>query len=96
MYAALTVFNLGGGMRATAEKLAIEFAPAFKSSKGCQGVTFLGNSETGDYASYSTWQTEEDLRSHLEHAEPKLEEALQSIGKSPPTTYVFEVFEPQA
>lgn len=55
MYASLLMFNLGPGMRSTAEKLVDQFAPVVRTLKGFKSITFLGNDTVGEYASLTIY-----------------------------------------
>lgn len=96
MYAHLVLFTLGPGMRTAAEKMADQFAPAYKAAKGFKRLTFLGDDAAGEYGSLSVWESEEDLAAYLEVAVPQFEAALKGIAKGPPTIRTFEVYEPKA
>ncbi|MDD4876585.1 MAG: hypothetical protein PHQ86_05620 [Dehalococcoidales bacterium] len=95
MYAQLVMFILGPGMRAQADKMADEFAIAHKPLKGFKNAIFIGDDAIGEYGSLTTCETPDDLKSASDILRPKLAEALSGIAKGPPTTRIFEVYEPQ-
>ena len=95
MYASLVMFRLGPGMRSAAEKIADQSAPALKTLKGFRGVTFLGNVTVSQYSSLSLWDSKEDAEAASAAMAPKLEQAVSSIAKEPPTRQIFEVYEPK-
>ena len=96
MYAGYVSFKLGPGMRTMGEKLADQFAPAFKAAKGCTGVTFFADWETGEYQTLSLWQAKEDHDAFVASARPQLEQAVAGIVKEPPFMKLFEVYEPKS
>jgi len=93
MYALLTMFTLGPGMRSTAEKLLEQFAPAIRSMKGFKSATFVGDDATGEYGALSLWETKEDAEASLAATGPELEKALSGIVKGPPKRGVYEVWQ---
>ena len=95
MYVQLVMFPLGNGMRVQAEKMADEFAQAHKPLKGFKNAIFLGDDANGEYGSLTIWETLDDLKSASDILRPKLTEALSGVSKGPPTTRVFEVYEPK-
>ena len=96
MYASLSTFNLGPGMRSAGEKLADQFAPVLKTLKGFKGVTFLADVEAGEYMALMIWESKEDAEAAHALTAPKMQEAAGSILKAPPTRKVLEVYEPKA
>ncbi|MFQ5914063.1 MAG: hypothetical protein ACE5JS_12840 [Nitrospinota bacterium] len=96
MFARLTLFTLGPGTRSTAEKLAGQFDPLFKTQKGFKGITFIGDDAVGEYGGLSLWESKEAAEAAASALNPKLQEALSGIVKGPPTLRLFEVFEPKA
>lgn len=95
MYALLLLFVLGPGMRSTAEKLADQFSPVHKAAKGFKTETFLLDDTTGEYGSLTLWDSKEDIEDFRKAAAPQLQKALSGIAKGPPTTRLFEVYEPK-
>ncbi len=96
MYARLTLFTLGPGMRSTADKIADEMIPKVKARKGFQNVNFLGDDEAGEYGAFVLWETKEDAEAAKEALFPILQNKLTGIAKGPPTHKLFEVIEPKA
>jgi len=94
MYAQLVSFTLEPGMRQTAEKLADQFDPALKSLKGFKSASYLASDSTGEYATFSLWESKEDAEAAAAITGPRLEEALKSIAKSGPTRLMFDVYTP--
>jgi heme-degrading monooxygenase HmoA len=96
MYASLSTFNFGPGMRSTGEKMADQFAPVMKSMKGFKEEIYFADVEGGEYSCLTMWETKEDATAAHEMAAPKVKEAMANILKAPPTWKVFEVYEPNA
>lgn len=95
MYAFMTMFVLGPGMRSTAEKIADQFAPAYGSAKGFKSIMYLGDDSVGEYGSISVWESLEDLNAFRQIGGPRLEKALSGIVKGQPNLRLFEVYEPK-
>ena len=95
MHALLLLFPLGPGMSATAEKLGDQFSPVHKAAKGFKSETFLADDITGEYGSITLWESKEDIEAFSEAAAPRLQEVLSDIAKGPPSTRLFEVYEPK-
>jgi len=94
MYANWVTFNLGPGKREQATEMVKKFRPALEALKGFEGVTFLGNEETGEYGSLITWQTKEDADAAFQVVFPQLQEAVKGRVKEPPRRVLFEVIKP--
>jgi len=95
MYAQLFTFKLGPNMRPTAEQIADQSFPAYKSMKGFKRVTYLGEHESGEYAALSIWESKDDLEAATAILRSKTEEALADIVKEPPIRKVYEIYEPK-
>ena len=96
MYARLVMFTLGPGMRKESDKLADQFASAHKNMKGFKGATFIGDESIGEYGALTIWESKEDAEASSAALRPKLEQALSGIAKGPPTSRLFEVYEPKS
>jgi heme-degrading monooxygenase HmoA len=71
-------------------------APKMSGAKGFEGATYLADDTTGQYGALVLWESKGDAEAFFEIAFPKLQSALEGIVKAPPTTTLFEVFEPKA
>jgi len=94
MYARLVMFTLGQANVCPAEKLADQFASAFKTLKGFKSATFFGDNTVGEYGCLNLWESKEDAEAAGTVLRPKMEQALSGIAKGPPTVRLFEVYEP--
>jgi heme-degrading monooxygenase HmoA len=95
MYALLTTFTLGVGMRSKAEELADRFARLLKNMKGFKNLLCLGDYNVGEYVALSIWQSRDDAEAAASVAGPQLQQALTGIVKGPVTRRCFEVYEPK-
>ena len=95
MYARLIMFTLGPGMRTESEKIADQFAAVHKNMKGFKGATFLGDDSIGEYGALSIWESKDDAEASSASLRPKLEQALSGIAKGPPTSRLFDIYEPK-
>ncbi|MFQ5913092.1 MAG: antibiotic biosynthesis monooxygenase family protein [Nitrospinota bacterium] len=96
MYARLTTFIVGPGMRSRMEKVADELAPIFKAQKGFKSITFVADDAVGEYGGFSLWETKEDAEAAAAAINPKVQEAVDGIVKGQPSIRLFEVYEPKA
>ena len=92
MHAMLATFNLGPGMRETADKLAEYWDPAISSLKGFKRATFIGDAETGEYAALVVLETKEDAEAAMAETEAAFQEQIGSISKEPPKRKIYEVW----
>jgi len=95
LYALLILLPLGSGKRSTAEKLADQFSPVHKAAKGFKTETFLLDDTTGEYGSLTLWESKEDIEAFRKASAPHLQKGLSGIAMGPPTTRLFEVYEPK-
>ena len=96
MYATLLTLTLGQGMHSAGEKMADQLAPALRAMKGFKAVTYFGDDTTGEYGSFTLWETKEDAEAAAAVIHPKLEKAMSSIAKATQTRRFFEVYETRA
>ena len=96
MYASLSTFNIGPGMRAVGEKIADQESQLLKNMKGFKEVIYLGDVETGEYASLIIWESKEDIEAAYLIISPKTQEAVGSLLKAPPKRKIFEVYKPKS
>ena len=94
MYANLTLFPLGPGKRATAEKLVTQFAPALAAREGFETATFLADDTIGTYGVLVVFDSKEAAQTTWETLSPRLAKALEGIAQGPVNRTLFEVLEP--
>jgi heme-degrading monooxygenase HmoA len=82
-------------MRSTAEKLVDQFSSIHRTAKGFEAETFLVDDTTGEYGSLTVWESKEDIEAFRRAAASHLQGALGGIAKGPPSTRLFEVYEPE-
>jgi heme-degrading monooxygenase HmoA len=95
MYAVLTTFFLNPGMSSVMFERGEEITTLFKSAKGLTSIAFFGNDKTGEYGGFSIWESRENAEEFTNYARPRLREMLKDVIKSPATTKIFFVFEPE-
>jgi heme-degrading monooxygenase HmoA len=91
MYARFSVISVGSRMRARMEDLADRLAPRFRTQRGFKSVTFLMDEASGEYGSFSLWETKEDA----EAASAAISPHVADIFKGMLTPWVLEVYEPK-
>ncbi len=96
MYARLVIFKVGPGKRSTIEKLVDEFDPLYRAQKGFRQVFVIGDDETGEYGSFSVWESEEDAEAANAVIAPRLQQALTGLLQEPPNRWFFEVLGPKS
>jgi heme-degrading monooxygenase HmoA len=92
MYARFSVVSVGPEMRARMEALADQLAERFRSLPGFRSVTFVMDDATGDYGSFSLWDTREDAEAASAVVVPHVARIFQGML----TPWIFEVYEPKA
>jgi heme-degrading monooxygenase HmoA len=100
MYIRLNMFSVGSGQRAEFERLADRFAPIFRAQKGFKSVTFFeADATTGEYGSFSLWDTREDAEAADTALMPQLRQAVGGAGlqmQGTPIRRIGEAYEPKA
>jgi hypothetical protein len=95
MYARLVIFKVGLGNRSTIESLVDEFDHIYRSQKGFRHVFIVGDEASGEYGSFSIWESKEDADAANAVIAPQLQQALTGLLQGPPDRWFFEVLEPQ-
>jgi quinol monooxygenase YgiN len=93
MYARLVIFKVGPGERSTIEGLVNEFDALYRAQKGFRHVFILGDEASGEYGSFSVWESKEDADAANAVIAPQLQQALTGLLQSPPERWLFEVLE---
>jgi heme-degrading monooxygenase HmoA len=93
MYAALTTFTLGPGMREAADKMGGQFMAMLQDMKGFQSMTMFGDYDAGEYGGLSIWATKEDAEAALAGTEEPMKQAVGHMLKGPPVRKVYQVWE---
>ena len=91
MYARFSVISTGPGMRPKMEKLADRLAADLRTLKGFRSVTFVMDERSGDYGSFSLWDTKEDA----EAASAAIRPQVAKMYKGLLSPWIFEVYEPK-
>ena len=92
MYALMTMFQLGPGMKAAADRLGEQFAPVLKARPGFKGATFCLEEDIGECVALSLWEAREDAEGALAATAAGLQEAVKDIIKEPPYRRIYEVW----
>jgi heme-degrading monooxygenase HmoA len=95
MYARLVIFKGGPGQRATIEQLVDQFDPLYRAQTGFQNLFIIGDDCTGEYGSFSVWESREAADAANAVIAPQLQQALTDKLQGPPSRWFFEVLEPQ-
>ena len=93
MYSRLVIFRVGPGKRSTIEDLVDEFDPLYRAQKGFRHLFVIGDDETGEYGSFSVWESKEDSEAANAVIAPRLQQALAGLLEGPPDRWFFEVLE---
>ena len=91
MYARLSVISAGPKMRPRMEELADRLAAHLKTLKGFRSVTFVMDERSGDYGSFSLWDSREDAEAASAAIRPQVAKTFKGL-LSP---WIFEVYEPK-
>jgi heme-degrading monooxygenase HmoA len=84
MYARLVIFEVGPGKRSTIEKLVDEFDPLSRAQKGFRHMFVIGDEATGEYGSFSVWESKEDAKAANAVSAPQLQQAFTGLLQGPP------------
>ncbi len=95
MYSRLVTFRVGPGKRSTIEELVDEFDPLYRAQKGFRHLFVIGDDATGEYGSFSVWETKEDAEAANAVIAPRLQQALTGLLEGPPDRRYYEVLEPK-
>ena len=95
MYSRLVTFRVGPGKRSTIEELVDEFDPLYRAQKGFRHLFVIGDDATGEYGSFSVWETKEDAEAANAVIAPRLQQALTGLLEGPPDRWFFKVLEPK-
>ena len=95
MHSRLVIFKVGPGKHSTIESLVDEFDALYRAQKGFRHVFILGDEASGEYGSFSVWESKEDADAANAVIAPQLQQALSGLLQGPPERWFFEVLEPQ-
>jgi heme-degrading monooxygenase HmoA len=96
MYALMSSYSIGFENRQTAEKMADQADPAFKSMKGFVSAFYLGDDAVGEYISFSVWKSKEDAEAARAAIAPRMDQVVRDLDKAPAARRLFEVYEAKA
>jgi hypothetical protein len=94
MHARLVIFKLGPGQRSTIQALAREFDPLYRAQPGFKELYVIADDLSGQYGSFSVWESQEDADAANAVIAPRLQRALAGCLEEPPDRWLFEVVEP--
>jgi hypothetical protein len=96
MYSRLVIFKVGPGKRPTIERLVDEFDALYRGQKGFRHVFILGDEASGEYGSFSVWESKLDADAANAVIAPRLQQALTGLLQGPPDRWFLEVLEPKS
>ncbi len=91
MFARLVLFNLGTGMRETADELAKDLGPQIRGLNGCESVTFFGDDTDGQYGLFVLWESQEHADSAADVIGPQLMSHLAGKVSEEPSRRLYSV-----
>jgi heme-degrading monooxygenase HmoA len=91
MHARLVIFKLGPGQRSTIQALAQEFDPLYRAQPGFNELYVIGDDLSGQYGSFSVWDSQADAHAANAVIAPRLQRALAGRLEDPPNRWLFEV-----
>jgi len=71
-YARLVIFKVGPVKHATIEGLVDEFDALYRAQKGFRHVFIIGDKASGEYGSFSVWESKEDAEAANAVIAPRL------------------------
>ncbi|MFN8557151.1 MAG: antibiotic biosynthesis monooxygenase [Dehalococcoidia bacterium] len=97
MYARLSLFQLGPGTRAQAQRyLADRHAPIWRRQPGFRSIIFLVDEERGEYGNVSVWDTREHAEAAAEVIRREFEKDVREAGlqvQGAVSSRLFEAYE---
>jgi heme-degrading monooxygenase HmoA len=93
MFARLVIFRVGSGKRSAIEKLVNKFDALYRVQKGFKHVFIVGDEASGEYGSFSVWESKEDADAANAVIASRLQQALAEVLQGPPDRWFFEVLE---
>ena len=94
MYARLVIFKLASANGSTIRALAEEFDPLYRAQRGFRQLYVLADEASGEYGSFSVWDSSEDAEAANAAIAPQLQRALVDRLSAAPQRWFFEVVEP--
>ncbi len=95
MFARLVIFKVGPGMRATIEQIVDQFDRLYRSQTGFKNLFIIGDDSTGEYGSFSVWESRDEADAANAVIAPQLQQALTGKLQGPPSRWFFEILEPK-
>jgi len=80
MYVRLNRFTAAPGTREAVERLIVQFKPRLRTVRGCRGVAFFGDDATGEYGSFTLWETREAAEAADAALAPQFRQAAAAAG----------------
>ena len=96
MYSRLVIFKVGPGKHSTIERLVDEFDALYRDQEGFRHLFILGDEASGEYGSFSVWESKEDADAANAVIAPRLQQALTGLLQGRPDRWFFEVLEPKS
>jgi heme-degrading monooxygenase HmoA len=94
MHARLVIFKLAPGQRSTIQALARQFDPLYRAQPGFNELYVIADDLSGQYGSFSVWESQADADAANAVIAPRLQRALAGRLQDPPNRWFFEVVEP--
>jgi heme-degrading monooxygenase HmoA len=94
MYARVVIFKLAPGQGATIRVLADEFDPLYRAQPGFKELYVLADELSGEYGSFSVWESKADADAANAVIAPQLQQRLAGQLQGTPNRWLFEVVEP--
>src|SRR5688572_19051206 len=84
MRARLVIFTLRPGQRTAIQALAREFDPLYRAQQGFNELYVIADDLSGQYGSFSVWQSQADADAANAVIAPRLQRALAGRLEDPP------------
>jgi heme-degrading monooxygenase HmoA len=92
-YARVTRFRLQPGQDDRMEQLTDQVDGLMRAQPGFQTITYVRDQATGEYLALSLWESREQAEAATAGREA-LQQHLQEVLAEPPTTTIYEVYDP--
>ena len=94
MHARLVIFKLGPGDDSTIRAQAEEFDPLYRAQTGFRQLHVLADAVSGEYGSFSVWDSKDDAEAANAAIAPQLQRELAGRLQGAPNRWLFQVIEP--
>ncbi len=94
-YERVTTFHLRPGNRDRIAEMANEADREIRRLPGFQSITYGLDSDNGEFCAVSLWDSREHAEQVTQAVRDVAQRSVQDILVEPPSTHIYEVYQPQ-